>query len=170
VLDYQKCEVKTAGELDAQIRDIFALDNVGRGAEISGTLNVEYSDETVKQATLLPLLEARGVRVAWHKKPPTRKGYIIKWERREAPDKLNRHTIDYLFCSRPDNAAYWETRERAEQDCVFFDQQQITISLPDCATRVCQDFQVEERPAGDFVIFCEVPFDFLNASGQSVGD
>jgi hypothetical protein len=71
MLDYLKCVVDSPEELDAAIRDIFALDNLGRGDEISGTLNVEYSDESVKQAFMLLLLEARGVHIAWHKQPPT---------------------------------------------------------------------------------------------------
>jgi len=68
MLDYRPCVVNTAAELDAQIRDIFALDSVGRGDEISGTLYVDYSDESVKQASLLPYLRGRGVTVEWRKK------------------------------------------------------------------------------------------------------
>jgi hypothetical protein len=67
MLDAVPCNVSTAPELDRKIREIFALDQVGRGDEISGTLNVYYSDEAVKLATLLPHLIARGVEVEWHK-------------------------------------------------------------------------------------------------------
>lgn len=67
MLDYRPCNVKTADELDAEIRDIFALDLVGRGDEISGTLFVNYSDESVKQASLIPVLQRRGVEIQWRK-------------------------------------------------------------------------------------------------------
>ena len=68
MLDGRLCRVNTAAELDAQIRDIFALDNVGRGDQICGTLNVEYADESVKRASLIPLLQGRGVEIVWHKR------------------------------------------------------------------------------------------------------
>jgi len=68
LLDRRPCSVGTAGELDAEIRDIFALDLVGRGDEIGGTLYVDYADESVKQATLIPLLESRGVVIEWRKR------------------------------------------------------------------------------------------------------
>jgi hypothetical protein len=66
VLDNRPCNVKTAEELDAEIRDIFALDDVGRGNEIGGTLHVHYPHESVKEASLIPLLEARSVAIEWH--------------------------------------------------------------------------------------------------------
>jgi hypothetical protein len=69
MLDYRPCNVATAAQLDAEIRDIFALDMVQRGDQICGTLNVHYSDESVKQASLIPRLEARGVHIEWHKNP-----------------------------------------------------------------------------------------------------
>lgn len=68
MLDNRKCEVGTAADLDREIRDIFSLDNAGRGDEICGTYHIHYSDEAVKQATLLELLRERGVSIQWHKK------------------------------------------------------------------------------------------------------
>lgn len=67
MLDSRPCNVRTAVELDAEIRDILALALVGRGDQISGTLHVYYSDESVKQASLLPALTRRGVAIEWHK-------------------------------------------------------------------------------------------------------
>jgi hypothetical protein len=67
MLDRRPCNVESAAQLDAEIRDIFALDMVGRGGEICGALNVHYSDESTKQAGLVPALEARGVEIVWHK-------------------------------------------------------------------------------------------------------
>ena len=68
MLDNRKCEVGSAVELNAEIRDILSLDNLDRGWEICGTLHVTYTDESAKQADLLPQLEKRGVVIAWHKK------------------------------------------------------------------------------------------------------
>ena len=68
MLDKRPCKVKTAAELDREIRDILHLDAVQRGDEISGTLYVDYSDESVKAATLIPALEHRGVIIVWRKK------------------------------------------------------------------------------------------------------
>jgi hypothetical protein len=59
--------VNTADELDAEIRDIFALDLVGRGDEIGGTLYVNYSDDAVKEASLIGTLERRGVNIIWRR-------------------------------------------------------------------------------------------------------
>jgi hypothetical protein len=72
MLDTRKCEVSTATELDAEIRAIFALDLVQRGNEINGTLYVDYSDESVKQASLLPALQSRGVKIIWRKQEQLR--------------------------------------------------------------------------------------------------
>ncbi len=59
------CEVDTAEQLDSEIRKIAALENVGRGDEIYGTFTVQYSDEVVKRASLVPWLENRGVAIVW---------------------------------------------------------------------------------------------------------
>lgn len=67
MLDSRPCNVASAAELDAEIRDIFALDMLGRGDEISGTLHVSYTDESVKDAALVPALENRGVFIEWHR-------------------------------------------------------------------------------------------------------
>ena len=68
LLDFRPCNVNTADELDCEIKDIFALDNLGRGEMIGGTLHVYYSDESVMRATLLSALKGRGVHVEWHKR------------------------------------------------------------------------------------------------------
>jgi hypothetical protein len=68
MLDTRKCEVSTAEELDAEIRDIFLLDTLDRGDEICGTLNVYYLHESAKDSSLVRLLEDRGVIVVWHRK------------------------------------------------------------------------------------------------------
>ena len=68
MLDNRKCEVGSAVELNAEIRDILSLDDLDRGWEICGTLHVTYTDEDAKRANLLPQLEKRGVVIVWHKK------------------------------------------------------------------------------------------------------
>ncbi len=67
MLDNRPCNVMTIDELNAEIRDILALEDTERGHEINGTLHVHYTDESVKQASLLRHLESRGVAVEWHK-------------------------------------------------------------------------------------------------------
>ena len=67
MLDNRKCEVKTAEELDTEIRDIFALDLMGEGHQICGTLYIHYSDDAVKKASLVRQLEERGVAIVWQK-------------------------------------------------------------------------------------------------------
>lgn len=68
MLDNVKCEVKTAAELDSKIQEILSLDHQGRGNEIAGTLHIQYSDEDVKNARLVHVLEERGVAIVWKKK------------------------------------------------------------------------------------------------------
>jgi hypothetical protein len=68
MLDGRKCAVNTAAGLNTEIGDIFALDLIQRSDEICGTLYIDYSDESVKQATLVPALESRGVVVVWRKR------------------------------------------------------------------------------------------------------
>lgn len=68
MLDTRLCDVATAAQLDAEIRDILSLDLVGRGDEICGTLHVDYDGESVKKASLIPNLESQGVVIEWRKK------------------------------------------------------------------------------------------------------
>ena len=62
------CEVDNKDQLDAEIRKIAALANLGRGDEIYGSMTVYYSDESVKEASLVPWLQDRGVVINWRKK------------------------------------------------------------------------------------------------------
>lgn len=68
MLDNRKCDVKTADELNAEIRDILSLEQQARGNEICGTLYVHYSDDAIKKASLIRELEERGVAIVWKKK------------------------------------------------------------------------------------------------------
>jgi hypothetical protein len=61
-------DVNNAGELDGKLREILFLENVGRGDEIYGTVHVSYSDEDTKRASLIAVLQGRGVSFLWNKK------------------------------------------------------------------------------------------------------
>ncbi|MGB8886918.1 MAG: hypothetical protein WCC87_09360 [Candidatus Korobacteraceae bacterium] len=153
MLDYRRCDVNSAAELDSEIRDIFALDQVGRGDEISGTLYVDYVGEATKQASLIPALERRGVQIVWRKKPQVRKAYIRRaW--REKPED-NHHTIE--FCEFGKDARYWTTRESAERDMSDLER---GIKVPSAwgGSFVCRELTLEQLPSGEYVISLEAPF------------
>jgi hypothetical protein len=67
LLDSRRCVAKTAEELDDAIRDIFELDKEDKGDQITGILYVHYAHESVKEASLVRLLESRGVTIEWRK-------------------------------------------------------------------------------------------------------
>ena len=61
--------VENAADLDIKLRnEIFALDNLGRGDEIYGTVSVVYSDDNAKTSSMVAQLESRGVAFIWSKK------------------------------------------------------------------------------------------------------
>jgi hypothetical protein len=59
------CSVKTAVELDMEIRKIVSLEQLSRTDQVTGALHVEYSDDDVKGANLIEWLEHRGVAIVW---------------------------------------------------------------------------------------------------------
>jgi hypothetical protein len=62
-------DVESAADLDMKLRnEIFALDNLGRGDEIYGTVSVVYSDDNAKTSSLVAQLESRGVAFIWSKR------------------------------------------------------------------------------------------------------
>lgn len=65
MLDAVPCNVATAQELDSKIREILALDMVQRGDEISGTLNVYYTDESVRGRACNAPSQPRAVSCSW---------------------------------------------------------------------------------------------------------
>ena len=67
MLDSSPCKVSSPEQLDTETQDIFWLDKVERGDEISGNLDAYYSSESVKLARQIPALEDRGVVIVWHK-------------------------------------------------------------------------------------------------------
>ncbi len=63
-----KFTARTAAELDQQLRvNVLALDNLGRSDEVYGTIEVTYSEDTVKTASLVSKLEQRGMVFRWKK-------------------------------------------------------------------------------------------------------
>lgn len=93
------------------------------------------------------------------------KAYITKWT--EEPQE--RHIrVDVRFDSHQENAAYWPTREEAENECAVFDSLKIVIPSAEGGTHVCKGFKVEERTPDEFILFCEGPFIQLeNPKGTS---
>jgi hypothetical protein len=64
-------EVKDANELDSKIRgEILALDLLGRGDEMYGTVHVTYTNENTKRASLVAVLQARGITFEWTREQP----------------------------------------------------------------------------------------------------
>lgn len=64
-----KFEANNPEDLNQLLRsEVLALDNLGRGDEIHGTIVVSFSDQRVRTASLVPVLEARGVAFRWEPK------------------------------------------------------------------------------------------------------
>jgi hypothetical protein len=153
LLDYRRCDVNSAADLDREIRDIFALDQVGRGDEITGTLHVDYVSEATKQASLIPALERRGVQIVWQKKPQVRKGYIRRAWREKPQD--NHNTIE--ICEFAKDAMHWDSRESAE---IFLSDLERGVTIPSAwgSAYICHELTLEQLPSGDYVISLEAPF------------
>lgn len=154
MLDGRRCDVNSAADLDMQIRDIFALDQVGRADEISGTLYVDYVGEATRQASLIPALERRGVEIVWRKKPHVRKGYIRRMWQAKPTD--TRDTIDFSEFAK--DAGHYESRERARLICDSLAVGGITIPSAWGGIYICHEFIIEEVAPGDLVICFEAPF------------
>lgn len=59
-------DVATAADLESRLRnEIFALDNLGRGDEINGTVTVDCPDQSARTSILVAQLESRGVVFLW---------------------------------------------------------------------------------------------------------
>jgi hypothetical protein len=83
------------------------------------------------------------------------KTYISRWKPREKPEE---HKIDYGFCSDPASAAFWGTKEDAQNDGVTFERHRIVVHSSQGIPHVCSGFKIEQRAPNEFVIFYEVPF------------
>jgi len=55
-------------QLDSELRNILAMDNLGRGEEIYGSVAITYSNDDAKRASLIGVLEGRGVVFSWTRK------------------------------------------------------------------------------------------------------
>lgn len=65
--DKRYFKARTAADLDEEIRNIFALELLRRGNEECRTLYVDYQNEDVKKASLIPQITAYGINVVWRK-------------------------------------------------------------------------------------------------------
>ena len=77
MLDHRYCLVRSTAELDAEIRDIFALDMVGRSHEIGGTLHVNYTDESVKQASLISFFLGIIIKLIWRPRAESNRRFRV---------------------------------------------------------------------------------------------
>jgi len=77
--------------------------------------------------------------------------YLLRWS-----DKPKSFATDYFFCLKPNEAAVCSTREQAEMECNFLNQQPITFVSETRPTVIC-NFKIEERTTGGFVFFFETP-------------
>jgi hypothetical protein len=96
-----------------------------------------------------------------------RKGYLARWKRRDKPEE---HIVDYWFSFSPDNAACWDTRQEAENDCVIYSRFGIDILAENGGTYHCEKFFVEERKPEGFVVYCEAPFRSVDTPGKSTAE
>jgi hypothetical protein len=65
--DKRYFKATTAAELDEEIRNIFAMELLRLGNEECKTLYVDYQNEDVKKASLIPQITAYGINVVWRK-------------------------------------------------------------------------------------------------------
>jgi hypothetical protein len=65
LLDKVRCEVETAEQLDAFIRNEILPIEMARGEPLCGTLHVRAPHESVLEAHLVRELEDRGVIIKW---------------------------------------------------------------------------------------------------------
>ena len=89
------------------------------------------------------------------------KGYIRGWKEKQDPDlethKFGRE-MDVFFDHRPNEAAWWKTREDAERDKHIFENWRIAIPSSEGGVYICKNFEVEEAGPSRFVIYCIAPF------------
>jgi hypothetical protein len=96
-----------------------------------------------------------------------RKGYLARWAKRAYPES---HVMDYWFSLTPENAAAWETRQAAEDDCIsIYNRFGIDLEAVGGRTYKCQHFEVEERGPGEFIVCCMAPFRVVSMAEQVSG-
>jgi hypothetical protein len=82
------------------------------------------------------------------------KGYISNFKKCETEGKWFE---DISFDSDPERAWNWATREGAEIDCMDLNRG-VEIPSSKGGFFMLSGFKIEERPRGEFLIFCEGPF------------
>jgi hypothetical protein len=82
----------------------------------------------------------------------TQKAYVTN-VKRQPQETTTRMVVE--FDPRPESAAVWNTRERAQNACREFES--FAVRVPARADAVCKGFEVEERARYQFAVFCEYP-------------
>ena len=82
------------------------------------------------------------------------KAYIFRTE----PNKTDKSKTDFLFAPDADKAGYYATRQEADVECTVLNRLTVEIVSASGERCSCRQFQVEERAADQWIIFCEVPF------------
>ena len=95
-----------------------------------------------------------------------RKAYLWRWERRQTPEDP---TTDFWFCELGKDAAYWDTRESAEEATSILNIG-VRIQSVQGGTHSLRNFTAEEF-SDKFVIYCSGPFIYSErgSSNQDVG-
>jgi hypothetical protein len=83
------------------------------------------------------------------------KGYIINFVKAGTQDSPRN---DIVFGSRPEDAWYWDSAERAEIDCLDLKRGGVKIQSMQGRIHLIYDFEVEETSPGKFSVFCDLPF------------
>ena len=86
------------------------------------------------------------------------KAYFYRdvWDNPAGSPRLKRK-----FTASSKEARYYETEHEAASDCEMIFRKGIQVESSDGKTHLLTDFQVEEIRPGEFVIFCEAPFDLF---------
>lgn len=86
------------------------------------------------------------------------RGYVKGYENIKDENAPFGFRWDVWFGTKEDGMT-WKTREEAERACGWFENRAIKLRLVDGGTHICKGFKVEERKPGQFVIYCDAPFD-----------
>jgi hypothetical protein len=93
--------------------------------------------------------------------PEIYKWYVADWKRREKPEDWR--WVDYRFFHDSAEAATWPTEDLVEADRILLMNTRIAIDLPDGSRYPCGEFKSEMTKAGDYVLYCELPFPISEA-------
>jgi hypothetical protein len=90
------------------------------------------------------------------------KAYLSQWKprKRQVEKQGEEHWSDFMFDHRPEKAAFWPTKQDADNDCQMLNQFNVRIVSPDGGQHLfCKNFTVEELAPDKFVVFCMLPWE-----------